>query len=32
VPFIVPVRGMHVLYGLKRKHYQGFAQGNRVKE
>jgi hypothetical protein len=26
VPFIVPVRGMHVLYGLKRKHYQGFAR------
>ena len=26
VPFIVPVRDMHVLYGLKRKHYQGFAR------
>jgi hypothetical protein len=26
VPFVVPVRDMHVLYGLKRKHYQGFAR------
>ena len=26
VAFVVPVRGMHVLYGLKRKHYQGFAR------
>lgn len=24
--FVVPVRDMHVLYGLKRKHYQGFAR------
>ncbi|HET7884216.1 MAG TPA: hypothetical protein VFL55_25240 [Acetobacteraceae bacterium] len=23
---VVPVRGMHVLYGLKQKHYQGFAR------
>lgn len=26
VPLVVPVRGMHVLYGLKQKHYQGFAR------
>ena len=26
VPLVVPVRDMHVLYGLKRKHYQGFAR------
>jgi len=26
VPLILPVRGMHVLYGLKREHYQGFAR------
>ena len=26
MPFVVPVRDMHVLYGLKRKHYQGFAR------
>ncbi len=25
-PLAVPVRDMHVLYGLKRKHYQGFAR------
>jgi hypothetical protein len=25
-PLVVPVRDMHVLYGLKRKHYQGFAR------
>jgi hypothetical protein len=24
-PLVVPVRDMHVLYGLKQKHYQGFA-------
>jgi hypothetical protein len=23
-PLVVPVRGMHVLYGLKQKHFQGF--------
>ena len=26
VPLVVPVRDMHVLYGLKQKHYQGFAR------
>ncbi len=26
VSLVAPVRGMHVLYGLKRKHYQGFAR------
>jgi hypothetical protein len=26
VPLVVPVRDMHVLYGLKRKHYEGFAR------
>jgi hypothetical protein len=26
VPFVLPVRDMHVLYGLKQKHYQGFAR------
>lgn len=26
VPLVVPVRDMHVLYGLKREHYQGFAK------
>ena len=25
-PLVVPVRDMHVLYGLKQKHYQGFAR------
>jgi hypothetical protein len=25
-PLFVPVRDMHVLYGLKRQHYQGFAR------
>jgi hypothetical protein len=25
-PLVAPVRDMHVLYGLKRKHYQGFAR------
>jgi hypothetical protein len=25
-PFVLPVRGMHVLYGLKRDHYLGFAR------
>jgi hypothetical protein len=25
-PLVVPVRGMHVLYGLRQKHYQGFAR------
>jgi hypothetical protein len=26
MPFVVPVRDMHVMYGLKRQHYLGFAQ------
>ena len=25
-PFVVPVRDMHVMYGLKRQHYLGFAR------
>jgi len=25
-PFVLPVRDMHVLYGLKAQHYQGFAR------
>jgi hypothetical protein len=26
MPFVVPVRDMHVMYGLKRQHYLGFAR------
>jgi len=26
VPFVLPVRDMHVLYGLKQHHYAGFAR------
>lgn len=26
VPFVLPVRDMHVLYGLRRKHYLDFAK------